>query len=424
MDARLSRAALPALGDPRLKRLVERIRPTVLTLLSHGSMSLGFFLTNLLLIRSVAPVEFGTFAIVMGLLPFGTNLYGAWVIYPTTLRLTEPGTNAPEVIGAAMATGLLLSLPMAAAIAGAALVVADPWVAASAALAAPVWFAQMGLSRALIAQHRFGEAAAGDVVCYLGLPLGAFVCSRTVGPGIVEPFFALALSTGLALVFQARQCCVGLRHLRPSAALLAQFWQVGRLGVIGPLCEGGTVQLVLWTLLATHGKEAVAVYAALRSLIGVVNPFVFSTQTLVVPAVSRARYAMDARRSVREGLATAAPLLVATVGLLALVALFADWIIAVVYGVGRGYADYADVLRLFVVSYLFIMLAECVTAVYRGLGRVGAEAETQLAGAAAGVLVGLPLVAGIGLAGSALVGAITAAVRFATGLQAARRIVP
>lgn len=409
----MMRAALAA-GLPAA--LLPRLRGAALTVLSHGSSSLGFFVVNLLLIRGVAPAAFGSFAVVMGLLPFAANLFGALAIYPTTLRLTEPGARPPEVLGAALATGLLLSLPVAALIGLAAFWVAGPAVAAGAALAMPLWSAQVMASRALMAQRRIGEAAAGDLICNLGMPIGVAALSFGVGASIVWPFLALAVSAGLALVVQARRSRVRRRDLRVSGALLREWWRIGRYSVIGPLCEGGLAQLVIWTLLGTHGRGAVAVFAALRSLIGVVNPMLFSVQTFIVPVVSRVRHGRGGRAAAREGLLAGAPLLLGIATLLLIVAIFAERLIRLVYGEGWDYADYHGILRLLALSCFVLALAEGMAAVFRGLGLVGKEARTQVAGLAAALLAGLPLVAVIGLPGAPLVFAITAVVRVVVGL--------
>lgn len=413
----MMRAALAA-GLPA--SLLPRLRGAALTVLSHGSSSLGFFVVNLLLIRGVAPSAFGSFAVVMALLPFAANLFGAVAIYPTTLRLTAPGARVPAVLGAALATGLLLSLPIAAAIGVVGFFLAGVQVAAAAALATLAWTAQVMASRALMAQRRIGEAAVGDLICNLGMPIGVAALFWLAGPSILWPFVTLGLSAALALLVQARRCAVTARDLKVSLPLVREWWELGRYSVIGPLCEGGMGQLVIWTLLATRGSAAVAVFAALRSLIGVANPLLFSVQTFIVPVVSRVRHQRGGRAAVREGLLAGAPLLIGISALLLGVALFAERLITVVYGASWDYAQYDEVLRLFALSCFVLALAECMAAVFRGLGRVGMEARTQLAGLAGALLIGLPLVAAIGLAGAPLVFAIAAMMRVLAGMHAAR----
>jgi len=404
--------------------LIGRCRAAAMAMLAHGAPSLGAFLVNLLLVRSIAPSEFGAFALVMSLLPFGANLVGACVVYPTMLRLAEPNARPADVVGAALANGLLFGLPVASGIVAAALVVAHPLVALAAALAGLAWFAQMAASRALMAQGRFAPAALGDLTCHLAVPLSVYASLAGGWWSLAVPFWSLAAMAGLVAVFQARQSGVRVAHLQVSRATLIHFWNLGRFGMVGPLCEGGLAQMLIWTLAAVHGKEAVAVYAALRSLIGVSNPAVFSTQSVLVPAVAHARHRGDTRSAIHVGAAAAMPIVVVALLLFASVWLFAGPLIALVYGTARGYADHGAVLELFVLTYFALVLAECAGAILRGLGKARDEARTQLVGGAAGALLGLPLAAVLGPAGAALVGAIAAGTRGGLALvwlrQAAR----
>jgi len=405
----------------RLAALVARVSRPFGALASQATISLGFFATNLILIRSVAPEEFGTVAVMLGALFFAYNLFGACVTYPMTLRINEDATEAPAVVGSFLVTGLAFAIPIGAAVFALGLIVADPSLAGWAALASIAWLTQSVARKALHARLLFLRAAIGDAVCHLGVPVGVLFSLYAALPLRAAPFVSLTVTAMVALLLQASQCGVRFRHLRGSRACLAECWRIGWVTSVGALTEVTLAQLVLWTLLATHGKAMVAVYTAMQSIMGMSHPLLFSIQTLLVPVVSRAAHQSGSRRALVEGSMAAAPLIAAMAIISLVVLLFPHQIVALLYGAGGHYDAYAGVLRLLALSYLLIVAAECANATLLGLKRPLEQRAAQLIGFASAASLCLPLAAAFGVFGSASVGAISAVGRLASAIPALRR---
>ncbi|MGG5817705.1 hypothetical protein [Falsiroseomonas sp. HW251] len=390
-------------------------------LASQGTVSLGLFITNLILIRTVTPYEFGEIAILLGALFFANNLFGTFVTYPMTLRLAEDPADAPAVVGSFMATGLVFALPIAVAVFAIGLVVAEPALAAVAALAGFAWLLQSVTRKALHAQLLFLRSAVGDALCHLGLPLGVALSLQAGAFGLPTTFAVLALTATLATLLQAWQCGLRPRHLRFSRARLAECVATGRLTAVGAIVDVLLPQLVLWTLLATQGKAMVAVHTAMISIVGISHPLLFSIQTLVVPVVRRAEQASGRRRAVLEGIIAAAPLAGAMGCVGIAVLLFPLPIITLFYGTSGDYGSYAGALRLLGITYLLTAAAESASALLLGLGRAREQRTAQLVGFATAVTVGLPAAAAFGAFGSATVGGLSAAGRLARAIPVLRR---
>ncbi|WP_431266733.1 hypothetical protein [Dankookia sp. P2] len=79
----------------------DRLSRALAMVTSQGVISLGFFATNLLLIRNIAPDDFGAYATILGIFFLAANFFGASVVYPMTLEAAKPdaamrGCSAPR----------------------------------------------------------------------------------------------------------------------------------------------------------------------------------------------------------------------------------------------------------------------------------------------------------------------------------------
>ncbi|WP_431266734.1 hypothetical protein [Dankookia sp. P2] len=144
---------------------------------------------------------------------------------------------------------------------------------------------------------------------------------------------------------------------------------------MGALGDVVAPQVVVWTLLLLHGKSTVAAHSAMISLLGVSHPLIFSIQSIVVPALSRRLTQVGERAAITGGIADAAPIALTAIGFVLLIGAFPVEIISVVFGAGNRYVDYAGALRLGALSYVVVILAECLECAAPRSRLVAAAAE-------------------------------------------------
>lgn len=310
---------------------------------SQGAISFGFFTTNLILIRNVSPDQFGIFATILGTFYLAASVFDAFVLYPMTLELAQV-VYAAELVGNVIVTGLAVSLPLALAVFVTAWSLSTIGTAVWAVVALVLWLTQAASRRALITGQKAGQAAIGDLIGYLSLPLGVLLMIRSETASIVAAFQSLAVISGVTACGQAWRFGVRGLHLRPSASLLQTFWRIGRMMSVGAIGQVLPSQVLVWTLLLVHGKEAVAALSALTSVAGIIHPVIFSIQSLVVPVVSRANTEINQRWALRLGILEMTPLVSIAVAALVLVAVFPSEIIRHVFGSEKGYEAYAGSL--------------------------------------------------------------------------------
>ncbi|TDH57124.1 hypothetical protein E2C06_36110 [Dankookia rubra] len=397
---------------------VRRFAPSVFVVISQSFFHFGTFVSNMFLIRGLEPESFGSYAIIMGLLLYAMNLYFALVIYPLTLHLAAIGANAADLLGSGIVTGLAFSLPLGVLVLIAGLLVSDAVTAILAACALIIWHAQFAVSRILLIQQRYISAAVGDAIASLGMAAGLIICFSFESLSVRTPFLILIFTASLAFIFQGRQCNLRLQNLYINGVLFGQLWRIGRFALFGMFGEGIAAQLLIWALLLTHGKPAVAAYVAMRSLVGFSQPITSSVVSLVVPAVARSRSQADVRKSVIDGVVIAVPLILASFCIFLILAVFAAPLVQFFYGTDKGYTEGIELLRLLAFFSTVHVLAECCSGILRGLQRVQIEAKAQLVSSGAGILVGLPLVALMGPIGGAFLTGVAATCRFFLGLLA------
>src|SRR5688500_14175813 len=146
-------------------RLGGAVLGSAWALADQATLSLGNFLTNLVLLRFLAPAAFGTYALLFGTLMFAGSLHAALVVYPLSIGTTARGGRAGRApvprgvaAGGALALTGVLWLPLSACLVAAAALLGRIDLAPFAVAALLLWLVQETLRRALLADLRHRAA--------------------------------------------------------------------------------------------------------------------------------------------------------------------------------------------------------------------------------------------------------------------------
>src|SRR5688500_7416295 len=170
-DAGDTAGAAAVVSPPRLG---SAVLGSAWALVDQATLSLGNFLTNLVLLRFLAPAAFGTYALLFGTLMFAGSLHAALVVYPLSIgTIPRGGRSAGSfsrgvTAGGALALTGVLWLPLSACLVAAAALLGRIDLAPWAVGALLLWLVQETLRRALLADLRHRAAMIGDAVSYLG----------------------------------------------------------------------------------------------------------------------------------------------------------------------------------------------------------------------------------------------------------------
>ncbi len=377
-------------------------------LADQAVVSLGTFLLNVLVARHLPVEDFGGYALVFWVVLFLNAIHASVVVYPLSI-----GSAAVDRAGLGLFAGRALSAvavlasPLwAVAIVAACLALGRPGLAPWALGAALLWQLQETLRRALMAHLRHREAVLGDALSYLGQAGVTWGLARAGWLSVETAFGAMAVTSALAASVQAAQLGLGRSiALHGLWAFAVRSCYAGRWVLLASLVTGAMMQIFNWTLAAAHGLGEVATLQAAGNVLRVTHPVLFGISGLIVPATARAHRAggLAHARRVAGGYAVLGAVLL--LPYYAVVLLRPGAILQVLYGPASPYLSLVWLTRLLVLSYALLYLGQTLSAALGGLERSRSVLLSQCAGAAAALVVGLPIVVRAGAVGT-VVGAV------------------
>jgi glycosyltransferase involved in cell wall biosynthesis/O-antigen/teichoic acid export membrane protein len=389
-------------------------------------LSLGNFLTNIFLIRSLPRTEFGEFAVLLSVILFLNNLHASLVTYPLLITACEGDENQlrRRALGAvgitlmmAVPLGLILGLT-SNHIGGLSLV---PWVLAAMIL----WQVQETVRRALMARLEHHRAILGDVISFLGQAAVVWVVARFSTITIPRAFAIIAITSAVAAAIQAIQLRLHIHNGEtPPLRLETQsreHWLLGRWVLLTNFVSLFTVYATPWVLFHFHGAAEVASFQAVANLLGVSNPVFTGMAGLIVPAVAKAKleHGLHAARNaaIKYGLQGAA-LLTPYFGFLLIAPHFA---LRRLYGPDSPYLSFAGPLRMFVIIYAVFYVSQIFAGFLNGLGKSQWTFYGQALTAVVNTGVCLPMAAVYGLVGAIGSGVLPVAAQLAANLYSVRK---
>ena len=376
----------------RLQRALPRA--SLWALADQGVVSLGTFLTSVVLARSLPPAEYGVFILVFGTVVFLNGVQGSLIGFPLSIKAAAADQEGlEEFTAAALALTAGAVLVLGVVVVAATIAVRRLEIAPWALVAMLLWQWQDCLRRALMAHVRHRDAIWGDAASFLGQAGVLWILSRAIGLTSELAFAVVALTSGLSAWLQSAQ--VGLRL--PTLASLQvrglEFWSLGRWLTLTNFTNILTIQAFPWTLAYFHGLEATAQFQATANILGITHPVLFSMSNLVVPAAARARVTGGALAAWRVGSTYGGQAALLLLPFFLVLLVWPTQVLEIFYGADSPYAVLDGMLRLFVVVYCFRYAAFVVGGVLRALEAGRSVFLGQLAGAVAALLFGLPLAA-------------------------------
>lgn len=357
----------------------------------QGVVSLGTFLTSIMLARSLSPGDYGAYGVLLAGLLFLNGMHTALVTSPLSIAgaATDPATLKRYSTAAVLFTivlaapsGLLLAAP-------ASLGRSSLWILVTVWLV--LWQLQETMRRSLMCGLGHRRAVWGDAVSYLGQAVLIWASWRAGSLTLERAFAIIALTSGAGAVLQAAQAGLARVELAELRRLARDFWKFGSWMLYGCFASMFSFQAFFWVLAFSKGPQEAASLQAVANVMGVCHPLMFGLGNLLVPVVARAK-AMGglplAWRSAREQGVRFGLVLLAFFGILLL---WPYTVLSMLYGPASPYAGLAGPLRLFVVSYAFLYVAHVLGLFLTGNGNARAVFQVHLSGAFTSVLLGLPL---------------------------------
>lgn len=373
----------------------------------QGIVSLGSFATGILLARHLPldggqPRAFGAFAVLFEVMLYLNGIQSALVIYPLLVRGAKVDRRSLQRLTAASCLlTLMLGVPLAGIVLGAAVILRHPLIGLIAAGALVLWQLQETVRRALMAHLHYGQVIWGDALRYLGQAGALWLLARWGNLTLTGAFGVMGATSALALILQVSQVGLSAVNRLEIRQTARNSWDMGRWILFGSIISLLTSATLPWTMAAVHGLGVYGVAQALSNLLKFSNPVIIGVSSLVVPAIATASHASGNRaglRSVRPYAFTGALVLAP---LFALVMCYPGQSIALFYPDHLAYQGYEPALRVMVLGASLVYVSALVAAALNGLGHTRHTFYIQVVAAAATLLVGVPATVRYGIMGFA-----------------------
>jgi O-antigen/teichoic acid export membrane protein len=366
-------------------------------------VSLGNFLTTILMARALPPDQYGVFALIFGALIVLNTVHGALVTYPVVVCTAKAGRRiSQQMATAALFCSLVISMTLAALGGVVALCAGQKSILLACIVALVAWQLQETTRAALTAHLRYSEAMLGDTLSYLGQATCIWVAVESHQASVNSALLITAATSALGAALQMWQLGIPTKFGRRVLRLLAaRSWRDGRWLLGNRILGIWTAQCFAWTLAYHYGTASVGSFQALMNLLTFSHPILLSVGSIITSAV--------AGRSIRgrvDLVHSVAPLCV--VPSLLLLPYFLTLFVAprlalaVYYGGSSPHLEGAYLLRILVVSYVFLLAVIVSGATLSGVAQTGKLFGAQCAAAISGLLVGVPMTIHFGLPGAAL----------------------
>lgn len=336
----------------------------------QGLVSLGNFLTQIILARSLSRSEYGVFTLFFGVLLVLFVCQGSLITYPLSLRGATVGIDELQrLTSGSLVLTILLVIPLAPLVFGTAWVLKKPELGWAALLAMAVWQLQETLRRALMAHLRHRDAIWGDALGYLGQAVVLWVLAYRGQLTLETAFLTIAATSAAAALLQGIQLGLASIRLPEVLSLARKYWPMGRWALFTGLSETGSRQAFPWALALLFGPQEAASFQAAMNVLGVSHPVLFGTSNLIIPAAAesqkRAGTRAAFRTSSRYGVVAMALVLPYFVGLFFL----PHQALSLFYGRSSAFTALGTGVRLAVLAYFFGICGAFLSGYLFGVGR-------------------------------------------------------
>jgi O-antigen/teichoic acid export membrane protein len=401
------------MGDVLRQRLSGDSRRIIWAVADQCAVSGGNFLTNLILVRTLLPEQFGTYALVLNAILFFNNVQQAFVAYPLCVRgaRAKDGQFRRILAFSLFVTTALVLVVLGPALAGVGAFLHLSTVIFAALLAMLFWQLQDTIRSGFIAKLEQRRALAGDAIGYIGQAvLLGLVCIHAK-PSLNFIFWTIAGTSLAAFGLQSWQVRPSIPRWRAVPFLAHEFWSLGRWNVIAKLLGFLTLQAFPWLILMRHGRVEVAGFQAVFQFLAFTNPLLFSISNLITATVAKRG---DYRTTSVRNYAVLTSVVVG--GYLLVLGVWGAFAMRFLYGSHSLYLGYASLMPIFAAAWLFEVIAILTSAILGGLREPRSLFLLQLSGAIAAVLIVLPWIYFKGIVAAAFGMLFVNAVRAGAGV--------
>lgn len=373
----------------------------VLAIGDQAVVSLGNFLTTIILARSFSPEVYGVWTVLFGFILFLNVIHASLITYPLTVKagaLDE--AEMRQLVKGSLSLTVMVNVPLGLAFCGAAWLIGQPYLGLWGWLALFFWQLQEITRRALMARLAFRKALLSDAISYLGQAALVWLLAQTNALSLERCFIIVAATCGMAALVQALM--LGL--LRAGAGfefknLAGAFWQTGRWVLWSNVATNFSIQIVPWSLFLLRGANDAAGFQAVSNLLGVSHPIMLSLGNIIIPAaaMARARDGLSAARRVAIVYAAQGGLLL--LPYFAALALFPRQFLALFYSARSPYMELDGALRLFTAAYLFYYFSLVLKFLLNALEENRSQFIAELVSSLLLAVMIVPLVFAYGLTG-------------------------
>ena len=343
------------------------------------TVSAGNFLTQLLLARTLPATQYGTYAVLISTILFLNNLHAGVVLLAIYVRCAGASASVARFTTSAgvvfsLAIGVFFALPAA----GAAVLLKRSDLILPVAFALISWQAQETVRATLLSrvQHRY--AVFGDGVSYIGQFILMAILARLSLLRLDRAFVLIGLTSLIAMAIQLATIGYSRPRLSEIRDLGRQSLRIGQLAIPAKLASFFTLQSFPWALEFAAGAAAAASFQALLNVLGVANPLLIGTGSLVTATTAQAKTlgALErARGHALFGMCAIAPWLF-------LVLVFPGFVLRMFYGHGSLYLGATLPLRILVFGSLLEAVALPATCIMTGRNELRLALVMQSLGAA------------------------------------------
>jgi len=320
----------------------------------QGIVSLGNFLTTIILARALTPSAYGLWSVIFGLILFLNVLPATLVNYPLSVRVAARDDDASgELVKAALTLTALLAVPQMLLLFTVSILVAHRALGMCAGVCLLLWQLQETTRRALMARFAFGKTLGTDAISYLGQAAMVWLFAHEYQSSPEVAFAIMGLTCGVAAIVQLwflGPRWRGRLNLRRHAW---DFWATGRWVLGTNLLANFSIQAGPWALFLLRGPADAAGFQAVSNLLGVSHPIMLSLGNFLVPAVARARAKLGLLQARRVALGQSAQAAWLLLPLILALLIIPRFLLGLVYGSASTYVALDWPLRLLAITYVF-----------------------------------------------------------------------
>jgi len=385
------------------------------TLVNQGIVSLGNFLLNLMLARTLSKQEYGQFALFLGAIFILRNIDYSFISYPLSLRLClATGEERARLLGNTIVLAASLALVLVVVMAfGTALLEVDN-IELPACLCYLCWQAQETSRRCLLADFRYRAAVSGDGASYVGQALLVALLAWLDVVTLPTALYAMSVTFGIGAIVHASKLQYAWPDLAETRALAREYFSVGKWSFINYQLVLSRVQIFPWMLAALSGTAATASLQAALNIANMMNPITFGIGN-TIPQVSAHAYRIGGAISATRAACGYVLFGLGPILLISAVAfVMPEQLLRMAYGPSSPYLAVAFGLQLLAIAAVLDYIAEMISKTLLGVkaGRLACVVNVAALGVAA--VLAFALIGTHGLLGACLALLIANLVR-ATG---------